>query len=266
MDELTKGILSAKLLEACDCDINNSIYSFIPDISDIKIYTNNLHTMPQILDVSINLFTGKKPYIPKKSIYFIHLKRNEEKILNFFSNLCTYLDYKGQKKIGQERMQAALSYISSIYFSTYSMPVQFFLPHSSVCSGKWEFWDSIDFFGFREKLEDNGFTFNFRDKMAKSKIWSIKFDLQDFPSIVQRRLEKEKLLDKRLDPEAMIKALIIKLGEMGRPFVNYEVIDFSIREFFTYLGEKRYLRVDREMEFLKRLDIEMIKVLKERLT
>ena len=263
MDELTKGILSAKVLAVCDCDINNSVYAFIPNISDIEIYTNNLHTLPQILDSSINLFTRKKLSIPRKSVYFPHLRRNENKIMNLFNSLCTYLDYKGEKRIGQDRIEGALSYISCIYFNTYSIPIQFFLPHSSVCSGKWEFWDSIDFFEFKEKSQNNEFIFGFRDKIMKSKVWSTKFGLQDFPPLIQRRLLKEKLLDKKFSPEAMIKALIIKLGEMGRPFINYEAIDFSIREFFTYLGEKKYLRVDREMEFLKRLDIEIIKNLKE---
>jgi hypothetical protein len=251
-------------LEVCGCDINNSIYAFIPTINDIKLYTNNLHTLPQVLDSSISLFTGKKPYT-KKSIYFIHLKKNEDKIMNLFSNLCEHISYKGQKKIGQNEIEAALSCISCIYLNTYVTPIQFFLPHSSACSGKWEFWESIDFFGFSEKLQNKEFIFDFRDKIMKNKVWNIKFDLKYFPPIVQRRLLKERLLDKKLNPEAMIKALIIKLGEMGRPFINYEAIDFSIREFFTYLGTKKYLRVDREMEFLNRLDKDIVRSLKESL-
>lgn len=263
MDELTKGILGAKLLEACDCEINNSIYAFIPSIADIKIYTNSLHVAPQILESSINLLAGKKPNIPRKSVYFTNLKRNEEKIISLFENLCGYMDYRGQKKIGQNKIEAALSYIGGVYFNAYAAPIQFFLPHSSACSGKWEFWDSIDYFDFSRKLQNKEFIFGFRDKIMKSKAWSIKFGLQDFPLIVQRRLLKEKMIDKKLNPEAMIKALIIKLGEMGRPFINYEIIDFSIREFLTYLGTTKYLRVDREMEFLNRLDNDVIKILKE---
>jgi hypothetical protein len=60
----------------------------------------------------------------------------------------------------------------------------------------------------------------------------------------------------------MIKAMIIKMGEGGRPFINYEIVDFSIREFFTYLKEKKYVRVDKEMKFLERLDKEIVAILR----
>lgn len=266
MQELTNGILSVKLLEACGCDISNSIYAFLPNINeDTRLYTNSLHNLPQVLDSSISLFTDKKPHAHKKSIYFINIKRNEEKILKLFNGVCDYIGHEGQRKIGCDRLQAALSYIISVYLSTYMSPIQFFLPYSSTCSGKWQFWDSINFFAFKEKLKNKEFNFDFREKMAKNKIWKIKFDLNTFPVIVQRRLLKEKLLDKKLNPASMIKAIIIRMGETGRPFINYEIVDFSIRELFIYLGEKKYLRVDREMEFLKRLDGEIIATLKESL-
>lgn len=264
MDELTKGVLSVKLLEICGCDIDSAIYTFIPTIGkDTKLYAHNLHMIPKILDSAIEIFAGKKTNISKNSVYYANIKKDSEKFIKLFNDVCECVGYKGQKKIGQNKIQAALSYISHIYFDTFTRPVQFFLPHSSACSGKWDFWDSVDFFAFKDKLKNKEFNFGFREGIIKSKVWNTKFDLNTFPMIVQRRLVKERLLDKKLDPASMIKAMIIKMGEMGRPFINYEAIDFPIREFFTYLGEKKYTRVDREMEFLKRLDIEIITLLKE---
>ena len=263
MDDLTKGILSANLLKSCNCDMAYSVYSFVPNISkEIELYTHNLHNIPQILDPAIDLFAGKKSS-HKNSIYYSNLKKSREELIRLLNNVCEFVGYREQKNIGQNKIPAALSYISHIYFDTFTDPIQFFLPNSSVCSGKWEFWDNIDFFSFKENLKNKEHNFIFRDKVTKSELWNIKFDLNEFPIIVQRRLIKEKLLNKKLDPESMIKAIIIRLGEMGRPFINYEVIDLSIREFFTYLGTKKYLRVDREMELLKRLDNEIIKLLKE---
>jgi len=135
------------------------------------------------------------------------------------------------------------------------------LPHSSVCSGQWEFWDSIDFFDFREKLKNKEFVFDFREKIAESKAWKIKFEPDMFPLIVKRRLVKEKAFNKKLSPEAMIKAIIIRMGELAKPSINYEIIDFSIRSFFTYLGVKQYMRVDREILFLRTLEEEIKKIL-----
>src|SRR3989338_212412 len=114
MQELTNGILRVKLLEACGCDIGNSVYTFVPNINE-----------------DIRLYTDKKPHTPKKLIYFMNLKRNEEKILNLFNGVCDSIGHEGQRKVGCNRLQAALSYISSVYFSTYMSPVQFFLPYSS---------------------------------------------------------------------------------------------------------------------------------------
>src|SRR3989338_236009 len=264
MDKLTKCILSVKLLQACGCDTNSAIYAFVPNIGeDISLSTHNLHNLPQILDSAIEIFTENKTKVARSSTYYIRLKKEHENFLKLFGDVVSVINHKEQTKISQNKTNAALSALSCLYFDTFIKPVQFFLPHSSICSGKWEFWDNIDFFAFREKLQDKEFNFHLREKIIKSKVWDAKFDLNTFPIIVQRRLIKEKLLNKKLNPASMIKAMIIKMGEMGRPFINYEAIDFSIREFFTYLGAKKYLRVDREMEFLKRLDSEIITLLKE---
>ena len=81
--------------------------------------------------------------------------------------------------------------------------------------------------------------------------------------IKKRRLLKEHKFDEPLSSESMIKAMIIRLGEMGKPFINYEVIDFSIRSFFSYLGINKYVRVDRETEFLRRLELKIAEILKK---
>ena len=48
------------------------------------------------------------------------------------------------------------------------------------------------------------------------------------------------------------------MGEMAKPDINYEVIDYSIRSFFTYLNTNKYLRVDRETKFLRMFEKEII--------
>jgi hypothetical protein len=266
MDDITKGILSVKLLEACGGDANSAVYSQITDIGeDIKLHTHTLYNLPQVIDSAIEIFTGNKSSVAKGSVYYTNLKREKENILKSFGDVLEIAGHKKQVKISQDKYGAALSAVSCLYIESFISPIQFFVPYSSVCSGRWDFWSSIDLFAYKERLQDKEFNFKFREKIMKSKIWEIKFDLKDFPLLVQRRLIKDKILNKKLSTEAMIKAMIIRLGETGRPFINYEVIDFSIREFFTYLGAKKYLRIDREMEFLRRLDKEIISILRENL-
>ena len=266
MDELTKGVLSVNLLEACNCDMDSAIYSFIPMAGeDLRLHTHSLHNLPLLIDSSIEIFTGKKTDVAKSSIYYKHLKKEQENILKRFNDVCDSVNTKDKIKISENKTYASLASISHLYFDSFIRPIQFFLPHSSGCSGKWDFWDSIDFFTFKERLQDKKFNFEVREKIMKSKVWDFKFDLKEFPIIVQRRLAKEKLIDKKLNPEAMIKAMIVRLGEGGRPFINYEVIDFSIREFFVYLDARKYLRVDREILFLRRLDGEVKCIIKNSL-
>jgi hypothetical protein len=149
---------------------------------------------------------------------------------------------------------------STIYLDTFIEPTQFFLPHSSQCSGHWEFWDKTDYFGLLNKVQAGKTVRYLEQKIAKSKVWTTKITPDAFPEIVKRRLIKEKSFDKKLDAPALLKAMIIRMGELAKP-INYEVVDFVIRSFFTYLGVKKYLRVDREIEFLRRLEKEMIEIL-----
>jgi len=266
MDELTKGVLSVKLLEVCGCDIDSAVYSFVPTADeDVRLYTHSLPNLPLLIDSSIEIFTGKKTDVAKSAVYYKHLKTEQENVLKKFNDVCGIVNARGNIKIKDDQTHASLAVVSHLYFDSFIRPIQFFLPHSSGCSGKWDFWDSIDFFKFKERLQDKKFNFDVREKILKSKVWNFKFDLEEFPIIVQRRLLKEKLLDKKLNPEAMIKAMIVRLGEMGRPFINYEIIDFSIREFFVYLRAKKYLRVDREMLFLRRLDEEIKNIIEHSL-
>ena len=95
--------------------------------------------------------------------------------------------------------------------------------------------------------------------MLSSKIWSYKPKAEEFPTLLRRSLLKGGSLTKKFSPECMIKAMIIRLGEMAKPFTNYEVIDFSIRTFLRHLSIDAYLRIDREIEFCRKLEGEIEK-------
>jgi len=164
--------------------------------------------------------------------------------------------------VQHNKIPAALAIVSSIYFSTFVSPIQFFLPNSSACCGQWEFWEKNNYFNLLNRLKEKEFIFALRESINGSKVWETRFKPEDFTEIVKRRLSKENAFDKKLNAEAMMKAMIIRMGEMAKPHLNYEIVDYSIRSFFSSLGVKNYLRVDREIKFLRKFEKEMIEILR----
>lgn len=242
-----------KLNELCGLDDDNLIYSLLPSISNDH---HSLNSSPLIIDSGIQILANQKTNAPKSSDTYKRIKEEKEKLFNILSESKGSLKIK-EVKAGDDKIGAALAVISSIYFNTFTTPTQFFLPHTSLFSGYWDFWDKVNYLELKQKSEKKEVVFKIKNKLAKSDVWGIKFKPEDFPEIVKRRLAKEKLFYKKLDPAAMIKAMIIRMGELAKPSINYEVIDFSIRSFFTYLEVKQYLRIDREILFLRRFEEEM---------
>jgi len=193
----------------------------------------------------------------KNSYEYQRILEEREKLFNELSNF-NIKDYK----ISDDKTEIALSLIFHLYLDTFLHPIHFFLPHSSHCSGKWDFWNKIDYIKLKHKFNDKDIQMKFRENILKNKIWDIKFNADDFSLIVKKRLLREGKLGKSLDPESMIKAIIIRMGELASPNINYEVIDFVIRDIFTYLQVDKYKRIDLEIEFLRRFEEEMVNEMK----
>lgn len=255
-------LLSSKLLETCSCNKESAIYSLLP-LTDTEPnnlrnkYIRCLENHPHLIDASFEILLNKRTSIAKNSYLYTKIKKDKDKLIESFSKNKDLLGIS-ELKIEKDKISAALALVSSIYFESFTQPVQFFLPNSSACSGQWKFWEDNNYFRFLEDINEEKFNLSFMEKIAKSDIWNAKFQPTEFPEIIKKRLIKEQSLEKKLCPEAMIKAIIIRMGELGRPFVNYENIDYSIRKFFVYLGIKKYLRIDREILFLRRLEKEII--------
>ncbi|GEM_PF-1613308 len=269
MDSITHIALSRKLLEACGCDIEASIYSVLPVIDEKPsyfkgVYCHILGNHPKVLDNALQIFTSDKINSKKKSYEYNRLVGQRESIFSVLDKSKEASSNEGSVKISDNKIDAALALISHSYFDCFMRPVQFFVPLSSSCSGQWSFWDKIDYLGFIEKCNEKENVFSFRERMVESSVWKLKMGLDDFPLIVKKRLLKEKAFGKKLNPENMIKAMIIRMGELASPSINYEIIDYSIRSFFTYLKVKKYLRIDREIFFLRELEKEIKEVLRNR--
>ncbi len=266
--DLKMGLVFAKKLnEICGLESDNLIYTLTASIDNKPdymrgIYSHTLDKLPLIVDSSLEIFGSMKTDVAKNSYVYLRLEEEKENFIKILTNSRQLLKLK-EIKIGSNKNNAAFAALSHIYFSSFITPIQFFLPHSSICSGQWDFWDGVNYLELMKRLNEKTTIFEIREKILKSNVWKTRFKVGDFPEIVKRRLVKEGLLDKNLGPNALMKAIIIRMGELAAPSINYEAIDFSIRSFFTYLGIKQYLRVDREILFLRRLEEEMKRILAE---
>lgn len=271
MDWGTHVVLAAKLLESCGLDKGTAIYSVIPVIDKEpphfhRVYAHILANQPEFLDVAMELFGSQE--IKNRDFHALNKKvegavqdlekklesiksdgyderhRIENKIYAykriaeetpiFIRHADAAGDIVGDKRvqnISRHKMSAAVSLISHIYFDLWNNPVQVFLPENSYCSAQWEFWMDIDYMRFRSEFYKPASINSFRREIAASPVWN-----------------------KRLKPEALIKAIIIRLGEGGKPNIPYEVVDQGIRDFMRYMDINEYQRADDELAFCHELE------------
>lgn len=132
-----------------------------------------------------------------------------------------------------------LSFLSFIYFGLWLAPRQLFFPASSYCSGSWGLWEEIDYFKFLEEFLP-GSERDFFSEIGDNSIW-----------------------DEPLDPFALIKAMLIRMGEKSSPPTPYSIIDRTMREFLRFLGLNEYKRIDAELEFLKNYELQQAEFFKK---
>jgi len=246
MDWQTHVVLAIKLLKTCRCDEGAAIYSTLPAIDSKpahfhRLYAHILHNQPKILDSSIEIFTGNNIGVDKESYEYGRIKEMKGEFLELLSD--PIIKNKNIKIISSDKISAALSLISHIYFDTFNNPVQAFLPLSSIASGQWKFWDTIGYLDFRNKFYKKESIELFRKKMINSDIWNIK-----------------------LDGKAMIKAMIVRMGELAEPKISYNVIDDAIAIFFRYLlgpGYKKHISFGKEYEFCIKVESEIEKTIRQ---
>jgi len=279
MDWETHVVLAAKILGACNLKKGFALYSNLPAIDSKpphyhRVYAHILENQPIILDAALDIFNmeevDKRDFKGlKKRIDFKIKEFNEGLLLEngrekryeledkvyVYKRLCEEIDVflklsdkaecllqdKEITRINNDKIPAGVSLISHTFFDTFNNPVQAFLPYTSLCSGQWEMWDTINYMAFRYDFYKEEIISSFRKEVSSLDIWNIS-----------------------LKPEALIKAMIIRIGEQGRPYLPYEAIDLVIRNFLRFLNINEYQRVDKEIRFLRNLEKEIIFLIKKR--
>lgn len=271
-------VLAARLLNSSGLDAGASIYSVIPVIDQKpahfhRVYAHILENQPDFLDVTLELFkrpevtkrdfaalekyisakTGalqsefdgvsssdpKRRMLLEKKIYAF--RRISEETPGFLNLLDDARDVVGDEevtRISTDKLSAAVSLLSHTFFDTYNNPVQIFLPGCALCSAQWDFWAKIDYMKFRGDFYKPENIVPFRKEIAKSRVWNVK-----------------------LKPEALMKAMIIRLGEMGQPAIPYEVVDMGVRDFLRYMDVNEYQKADVELKFLRDLEDEIAAII-----
>lgn len=157
-----------------------------------------------------------------------------------------YKRMSGEKTLPPARFyqdnQAALflSFVSCIYFDLWVGPRQLFFPQTSICSGSWALWEDIDYFKITEAFSGASANDDICSDLYKDKSWQENFD-----------------------PFAMVKTMIIRMGEKGSPSIAYSIIDWNIRIFLRYLGINEYKRGDAELEFLNKHETHLDALMRE---
>ena len=189
-----------------------------------------------------NSSNSMESYHYKKQLFFYN------QILNDYQAIETqYLKFAAPTTLPdpeffEENRQALfLAFLSHIYFDLWVTPRQLFFPDSATCSGSWRFWEGIDYFRLTE--------------------WMCYPREGDDPFL---KIYGSSMPDEKLEALALIKAMIIRMGERGSPPVEYRTVDWSIRAFLRYLGAGGYKRVDTELEFLQKYEADTQSVLKEK--
>lgn len=274
MDWGTHVILAARLLRSSGLEPSAAIYSTLPMIDRQPahyhgVYAHILDNFRDFLDVALEVFGSDEfshrdfaalrdrmettvqdleahldilPVSDEKGWSLVErkiytLRRIVEEAPVFATQLETAAILVGDPQVARpstDRLAAALSLLSHPYFDVWINPVQFFLPDCAVASARWDCWTQVDFLRLRGEFYREEHITRFRQEITDSPLWNVP-----------------------LQPEPLVKSIIIRMGDMGAPSVPYEVVDWGIRRFLRYLGIDQYQRAIKEIEFCHQLEEEI---------
>ncbi len=167
-------------------------------------------------------------YYKKQILFYNQILDHSEELIAQYLKLSQESYLPSEEFFKENQIGFFLSFISYIYFDLWIAPRQLFFPDKSTCSGAWSVWEDIDYFQLTELIQVDDDFQGFGAALYEHSFWNEKFD-----------------------PHAMVKAMIIRMGELGNPAIPYSTVDWNIRIFLRFLGVSNYKRCDRELEFLK---------------
>lgn len=250
----------------CNQDHRSSYIGNLPAYTSRGQFYNSMHTyalsnLPELLEVAVETFTtfekfkldevdtrdsliphiesiqqeiqnstnfNHRYYYKKQILFYNQVLDNSKELISQYLDLSRESHLPSDEFFKENQVGFFLSFVSYIYFDLWMVPRQLFFPDKSTCSGAWAVWEDIDYFQLTEFIHGNEDNQGFGDVFYDHAFWK-----------------------EQLDPYAMVKAMIIRMGELGNPSIPYSIVDWKIRIFLRFLGVSNYIRCDRELEFLK---------------
>lgn len=250
MDHVTHISMAYRLLEACDLDKTATIYSLLPAIDRIpdhyhRLYAHIINNFPCTLASALDVFANHQverfwkfenggyyeQKIDEQSYLYKRVKEDKEYFTNIVKSVTPLIGEFSTLAPSRDIISASVALLSHIYFDTFNNPVQAFLPDSVCASGQWGFWENVGYMNFRERFYVENVIQNFRKQLFENEIWNVK-----------------------LEPFTLIKSMIIRMGDLSQPGIEYETVDNKIRDFLRLLDCNEYVRPDKELKFCKALE------------
>jgi hypothetical protein len=228
--------MAFKLLKSCKCDERAALYSLLPAMDREpphfhRVYAHIISNFPKILTTAIHVFSDNSTPVDKNSYEYKRISDDKEYYLKLASAAVSMINDDSILDPSSDKLSGGIALLSHIYFDTFNNPVQAFLPESVYSSGQWDFWEKVGYLTFRSKFYREDIIQSFRERLLNDSIWNTK-----------------------LDPYALVKAMIIRMGDLARPGISYEVVDWKIRVYLRFLGCEEYKRPDEELKFCKNLE------------
>lgn len=245
MDNLTHIVMAYKLLESCGCDKEATLYSLLPALDREpphfhRVYAHIISNFPKILTTAIRIFSDDSTAVDKVSYESKRLSEDRDLFLSLMKSASTLVNDDSILNPNSSKLSGGIALLSHIYFDTFNNPIQAFLPDSAYSSGQWDFWRDIGYLDFRTEFYREDVISTFRRLLLNDEIWNAK-----------------------IDPYTLVKAIIIRLGDLSQPVTKYEVVDWKIREYLRFLDCNEYKRPDKELQFCKNLERRITELIHE---
>lgn len=210
MDSITHLHFAYRLLSMTGGDPSAAVCSLFPQIDREPAYFHRMYGHPffqarLVTDIGLRLYgtnaTGEgecDPYVARRFV------ADRLRMAEFFQSFQEDMGFSCQQ-FRPDRLSAVMAFCSHTYQDVFNNPMQAFLPLSVFPCGKWELWQDLGPVQFRRVLYHPDNISRLREEVFGSRLW-----------------------DRRLNPGALVHAMIRRTAEFSVARLNDGIIDEAV--------------------------------------